>query len=120
MLKEGHRAREECSCNLKAKRRRLSRKQPDLMGAFEPQPHALAVPVNHEDALGHVLMVVNVVAITWCNKCGSYTNTHVKGLGKACSGAPGSGKVKVLNRLRGGRDPLTNEPIGNSSRLMLE
>ncbi len=120
LFRNGLKTRDLCSCSLRLKRRRLSHKQSDVSGAFEPSPSVPAETVSQEDAMGHVLMVVNSMALTWCSKCGSYTKTHVKDLGKLCKGAPGLGKLRELVRLRAGRHPVTNEPVGASSRLLLE
>ena len=119
VFQNGVKTRELCGCTARQKRRRLTYKQPDLLGAFNPMQQAAADTVDRQDAHGHVLMVVNSAALTWCIKCGSYTKIHIKYLGRTCDGTLGSGKLKVLNRLKGGRHPLTNEPIGASSRLML-
>ena len=118
----GIKSREVCSCTLRAKRRRLHFKQPDVIGAFSAKSEMSVTTeaVGQQDANGHILFVINSLGLTWCNKCGSYTFTHVKDLGRICGGVPSAGKQKGLGRLRKGRHPITNEPLGSVSRRLLD
>ena len=88
-FKNGIKTRDLCGCAARPKRRPLTYKQPDVAGAFKPFHQAAAETVGREDAYGHVPMIANSMALTWCIKCGSYTNTHIKDLGRVCNGTPG-------------------------------
>lgn len=102
------RGRAVCSCmRIGVKRRRLTFKQPDLLGVFSPgSAPALSNTVSPMDALGHILLVVD--ELTWCHRCGAYNTERIHGLNSPCQGVPGEGQAYRLQRLRRGRHPISN------------
>lgn len=116
----GVRGRAPCLC-LRLKRRRLTHKQPDHTGAFDPAFDAYTSPGNgarsRRDAGGHRLMAAAELTVCW--SCGSYSTERVHHLGSVCIGAPGIGQAYRLRRLKSRRHPLTNLPLDGPVQIMM-
>ena len=115
----GKRGRATCHCmKIGAKRRRLSFKQPDTVGVFNPDgnPPPDTGTVNQEDARGHILMIVD--ELTWCFRCGSYSTERIHGLNQECKGTPGEGQAFRLSHLRRSRHPVTNQSFSGSVKRL--
>ena len=121
----GKRGRAVC-CTPPVKRRRLTHKQPDTVGAYTDTGASGATMnsgisteiVSREDAKGHVLLVAD--GLTWCWRCRAYSSSRIHGLNFACMGAPRPGQGYRLSRLKRSRHPLTNEPFNQQvTRLRL-
>ena len=115
----GKRCRADCGCwdERRAKRRRLTFKQPDPAGLFSNNP--INVPddaVSREDANGHLLMITDNV--TWCFRCGAFSTVRIHGLGSTCAGAPGEGQLYRLKRLKSNRHPLSNLVFSGSAKRL--
>ena len=115
---EGRKSRIPCACMLRAKRRRLTYKQPDKAGAFDEQVGGSEDLVHRRDAMGHLVMVYESEGLSWCNLCGAFSNTHIKDLGRPCVGIPGPGKKAVLGRLRRGRHPMSNQQFSSAAKRL--
>ena len=110
IFENGKRARAVCPCRkIGAKRRRMTFKQPDVLGAFNPNSGGTIAnfdTILRGDAGGHILMIAD--EMTFCSRCGAYSTERIHGLGAACTGVPGPGQAFRLSRLRKSRHPLTN------------
>ena len=105
-FRDGIKCRVLCNCDRRRKRRRLVGKQSDRWGLFD-SVQQVAETVHPKDANGHLLFIFKKVGITFCMRCGAFTGTHIKHLGKTCEGAPGTGKAVCLRRMSRGMHPTT-------------
>ena len=70
-------------------------------------------------ASGHILMTAG--PILFCVKCGCYTTTNRRGLGKSCQGMPEGSSGKAISRRRRrkllleGRHPISGVPITDAA-----
>jgi len=120
IFENGIKGRELCPCDRKAKRRRLTHKQPDEVGAFKLCEVSSASAVHKRDAKGHALFIYAREGLTWCNVCGAFSSTHIKDLGRICEGAPGLGKVVGLRRLRAGCHLATAMQLSGKAERVLD
>ena len=118
LFREGIQCRELCPCDRRCKRRRLHYKQADKWGLFDTL-EAQKVSVHERDAKGHLLFVYKDAGITWCMKCGAFTGTHIKDLGRECSGKPSLGKAACHRKLRRGLHPITGDVLGEAAQRLL-
>ena len=57
--------------------------------------------------------------LVWCVRCGAYAVKWAVGLAEKCRGGPrNQSQRRVLTRLRAGKHPRTNQPIGD--KIMME
>ena len=64
----------------------------------------LAQPLEKVESAGHLIYKSD--AIYWCFQCGTYTQRHLRGLGKECQKRPKNmGATRRLERLKSGKYP---------------
>ena len=73
------------------------------------QKRANSATLSRQMAAGHVLFESD--GIVWCNKCGAYTSSRLRGLGKVCPGFAKATRKSVLQRFREGRHPVSGAPL---------
>ena len=79
----------------------------------------LCIALGERVAAGHILMSAG--PILFCVKCGCYTTTNRRGLGRSCQGMPEGCSSQAVSRRRRrkllleGRHPISGVPITDAA-----
>ena len=77
--------------------------------------------MHKRDAKGNLPFTFARERLTWCMTCGAFTGTHIKDLGRECSGTPGTGKIVVLRRISKRFQPVSGQfLVGSAERVCID